>query len=117
MTDLFREDGIVCDETSIKISRYYPMASKRIRYSSIKGVQRITLSATRGRARLWGTMNLRYWANLDMKRTRKSTGLVLDLGKFVKPYITPDDTDALESLLREKAGLGPAGPTIRSPYI
>jgi len=117
VTDLFKEDGIVCDETSIKISRYYPMASKTIPFSSIKGVQRVTLSATRGRARLWGTMNLRYWANLDMKRTRKSTGLILDLGKFVKPYITPDDTDALESLLREKAGLGPAGPTIRSPYI
>ena len=117
MATLFKEEGIVCDETSIKIRNYYPLASKTIPYSSIKGVQRVALTNLRGKGRLWGTMNLRYWANLDMRRTRKSFGLVLDLGKKVKPYITPDDTDTLESLLREKAGLGPAGPTIPSPYI
>jgi hypothetical protein len=62
-------------------------------------------------------MNLRYWANLDTKRTKKTVGLILDVGKPVQPYVTPDDTDTLESLLRDKAGLGPAGPTIASPYV
>ena len=117
MTELFKEDGIICDETAIKILRYYPLVAKRIPFSSIRGVQRVALSALRGRARLWGTMNLRYWANLDMKRTKKSEGLILDLGKRVKPYITPDDTDRLEALLRQEAGLGPAGPTVPSPII
>jgi hypothetical protein len=117
VTELFKEEGIICDESSVKLRRYYPWASKTIPYSSIMGVQRVTLSALKGRARLWGTMNLRYWANLDMKRTKKTEGLILDLGKRVKPYVTPDDTDALESLLREKAGLPPAGPTVPSPYI
>jgi hypothetical protein len=96
---------------------YYPWASKTIPYSAIKDVQRITLSGLRGRGRLWGTLNLGYWANLDMKRSRKKVGLVLNIGKRVKPYITPDDTDALETLLREKAGLGPASPTVPSPFI
>jgi hypothetical protein len=114
---MFKEEGIICDESSVKLRRYYPWATKTIPYSSIKGVQRVTLSALRGRARLWGTMNPHYWANLDMKRTKKTEGLILDLGRQVKPYVTPDDTDSLESLLREKAGLAPAGPTVPSPYI
>ncbi len=117
MSTLFKEDGIVCDETSIKLRNYYPMASKTIPYSSIRAVQRVDLSNVRGKGRLWGTMNFSYWANLDMRRPRKSLGLILDVGKRVKPYITPDDTDTLEALLREKAGLGPAGPTVPSPYI
>lgn len=117
MTELFREDGIIGDGTSVTLRRYYPWASKRVPYSSIKAVQRITLTGLRGRGRLWGTLNPRYWANLDTKRTKKTVGLILDVGKHVRPYVTPDDTDALESLLREKAGLGPAGPTVTSPYI
>lgn len=99
------------------LRRYYPWGSKTIPYSSIKGVQRISLSGLKGRGRLWGTANLHYWANLDTKRTKKTVGLILDVGKSVKPYITPDDTDTLENLLREKAGLGPAGPTVPSPLI
>jgi hypothetical protein len=117
MTELFKEDGIVCDDSSITLRHYYPRASKTIPYTSIKAVQRVTLSPSRGRARLWGSANIHLWANLDTKRTRKSEGLILDVGKRVKPFITPNDVDALETLLREKAGLGPAGPTVRSPFI
>jgi hypothetical protein len=32
----------------------------------------------------------------------------LDLGKRVNPFITPDDPDAVESVIRERANLGPA---------
>jgi hypothetical protein len=32
----------------------------------------------------------------------------LDLGKKVKPFITPDDPDADEAVIRERANLGPA---------
>jgi hypothetical protein len=58
-----------------------------------------------------------YWANLDTARPSKKEGLVLDLGKSVKPFITPDDVDHVESILRDRAGLGPAGPTIAGPFI
>jgi hypothetical protein len=117
MAESFKEEGIVCHETLVEIRRYYPWFSKRIPYSSIKGVQRINLTALRGCGRLWGSLNPGYWANLDMNRPRKRSGLVLDVGKHVKPYITPNDTDALETLLRERAGLGPAGATIPSPFV
>jgi hypothetical protein len=86
-------------------------------YRSIVGVQRVSLSALKGKARIWGTANVGYWANLDSSRPSKQEGLVLDLGKRVKAFITPDDVDRVESILRERAGLGPAGPTIPAPFI
>jgi len=51
------------------------------------------------------------------KRTSKKEGLVLDLGKRVRPFITPDDLERVETLIRERAGLGPAGPTVSAPFI
>ena len=39
---------------------------------------------------------------------RKSTALVLDLGARVRPFLTPDDPDAFEAVVRRRAGLGPA---------
>jgi hypothetical protein len=51
----------------------------------------------RGRGRIWGTANLRYWASLDPARPGKQTGLVLDLGRAVRPFITPDDAAAVLS--------------------
>jgi len=44
------------------------------------------------------------WASLDPGRPRKKFGLVLDLGRFVHPFITPDDVDAVEAAIREHIG-------------
>jgi hypothetical protein len=117
VADLFAEHGIVCTERALIIRHYYPWGSKTIPYSSIKGVQRISLTVLKGRGRVWGTANMGYWANFDGQRRKKTQGLVVDLGTRVKAYITPDDPDTLEALLREKANLGPAGPTVPSPFI
>ena len=81
----------------LEIRHYYLWGSKKVPYGSIKGVQRVALSALKGRARIWGTANMGYWANLDTKRPSKKEGLVLDLGKRVKPFITPDDPDRVEA--------------------
>jgi hypothetical protein len=71
-------------------------------------VRRVELGAFSGRARIWGTANPRYWASLDPQRPKKKVGLILDVGRFVRPFITPDDVDAVEALIRECANLGPA---------
>ena len=65
------------------------------------------MTTLRGQLRIWGTSNLRYWASLDPKRPTKKVALILDLGKHVQPFITPDDPDAVEKAIREHAGLGP----------
>jgi hypothetical protein len=47
-------------------------------------------------------------ASLDPARLRKTTGLILDLGHFVRPFITPDDPERVEAVIREHATLVPS---------
>lgn len=115
--DAYKDSGVVCGCDVLEIRRYYLWGSKKVPYSSIVNVQRVSLSALKGKARLWGTANMAYWANLDTHRTSKQEGLILDLGKRVKPFVTPDDPDRVEAIIRERTGLGPAGPTIAAPFL
>src|ERR1700722_8485913 len=98
-------DGIIeGDSKGLRIHGYYfPWGAKVIPYGAVKGVQRVTLGTLRGKLRIWGTGNIKYWANLDTKRPSKSVGLILDIGGRVKPFITPDDADTVEQLVRERA--------------
>jgi hypothetical protein len=50
----------------------------------------------------------RYWASLDPGRPGKRQALVLDVGRFVRPLITPDDPDAVKSAIRAQACDSPA---------
>lgn len=71
-------------------------------------MRRVDLGLLTGRGRIWGTANPRYWASLDPNRPRKAVGLILDLGGFVRPFITPDDPAAVEAAIRAHAELPPA---------
>jgi hypothetical protein len=89
----------------LRIRRYYfPSGDKRIPYEEIRSVRRIEVGALRGRWRIWGTANPRYWANLDPGRPRKKKGFVLDLERSVQPFLTPDDPTAFEAALRAHIG-------------
>ena len=116
--DVYRDRWIVCTPSEVQIHGYYfPWGTKHIPYSSIRSVQRVTMGAFTGQARIWGTSNPRYWAHLDPARPRKNQGLILDLGKRVLPYITPDDVDAVEALIWERAGFGPGSGNTQSPVV
>lgn len=117
MTVLLSETSIICEEDRLVLRHYYPWGSKTIPYASIVGVQRVKLTPTRGQMRIWGSANFTLWANLDGRRTKKLTGLILDVGTKVRPFITPDDVDKVDAIIREKAGLGPGGPATLSPFI
>jgi hypothetical protein len=52
-----------------------------------------------GRWRLWATASPKYWAHLDLRRPKKREALVLDLATLVKPFITPDDPDAVAAII------------------
>jgi hypothetical protein len=94
----YRDQWIECTDEELRIRGYYfPWGTKRIPYSDIRSVSRVGLQALRGRGRIWGTANPRYWASLDPARPGKRTGLVLDLGHAVQPFITPDDAAAVLS--------------------
>jgi hypothetical protein len=106
----YRDRWIRATPDGIDIHGYYfPWGTKHIRYSSIRSVRRVDMTVLRGKGRIWGTSNPRYWASLDPKRPSKKVGLVLDLGRFVRPFITPDDPDAVEAAIREHADIGSSG--------
>lgn len=96
----YQDRWIECNRDGIRVRGYYfPWGTKSIPYRSIREVRRVHLDAMRGRGRIWGTNNPRYWASLDPRRPIKSEGLVLDLGRRVRPVLTPDDAAAVERII------------------
>src|ERR1700735_3067413 len=97
----YEDRWIDCTPDAIEVRGYYfPWGTKRIPYSSIRSVRRVKLGAFTGKWRIWGTGTPRYWASLDPERPGKDVGLILDVGRFVQPFITPDDPDGVEAAIR-----------------
>lgn len=116
--DIYADRRIRCGSSELEIRGYYfPWGSKHVPYSNIKALTRVDMGTFRGKGRIWGTANPGYWANFDPRRSSKSVGFIVDLGKSVKPFITPDDPDAVERVIRERAGLGPADSGGSAPVI
>src|SRR5579863_7351486 len=106
MTGEYHDRWIRLTPDGIDVRAYYfPWGTKHVAYDKIRSVQRVELGVVRGKWRIWGTANPRYWASLDPGRPRKEVGLVLDLGRFVHPLITPDDPDCVEAAIRAHANL------------
>jgi hypothetical protein len=82
-----------------------------VRWEDLRGVEERPLGAVRGRLRVWGTADPRVWWHLDPGRSRKRTALLLDVGRRVRPAITPDDSAAVLRIIRERTGLTPGGPS------
>lgn len=92
------DDGLVaCAADALIIRRYYfPLAtSKRVPYSDIRSMR----PCASGRGRIWGSGDFVHWRNLDVRRPRKTMGLVIDTGHRIKPVITPDDPDEVIRVL------------------
>ena len=115
------DDGtVMCGPDRLVIRSYYfPLGAKTVPYSRIQGVKRIAITGLwSGKWRLWGTGNRRYWANRDLERPKKTVGFVLDLGRRVSPIVTPDDPDAFETIIRERANLATGNAReMRGPFI
>jgi hypothetical protein len=92
---------ITITDGSLTIRRYYfPAAtSKRIALESIRSAREVGLGTMTGRWRLWGATVPTYWLNLDPSRSHKSTGFVLDVGKRIRPVVTPDNPAAFRAAL------------------
>jgi len=119
MGENYNDGKIECAPTVLRIHEYYfPYGTKEIPYTAVKGLRRFEMTALRGKFRIWGTGNFKYWTNLDVRRPKKSIGFILDVGTSVQPFITPDDPDTFEAVLRERAGLGPSsGTMVSAPFV
>jgi len=117
MADLYHDTWITCTDDAIVIRWYYLWGAKRIPYAAIRSAQRVDLGTFRGSLRIWGTANPRYWASLDPSRPGKSAALILDVGTPVRPFITPVDVPAVESVLVEHAHLASVPYAGAGPYL
>jgi hypothetical protein len=98
----YRDARIELARDGVHIRGYYfPWGNKRIPYETIRSARRVTMGALTGRARIWGTANPGYWASLDLARPRKRVAFLMDVGRRVRPFVTPDDPAAFESALIE----------------
>src|SRR6185437_2995862 len=105
----YRDRWIELGDDAVAVRGYYfPWGTKRIPYTSIRGLERFDLTLWSGKGWIWGSGDFRHWANLDPERPRKSVGFSLDRGRHVVPLLTPDDPEAFEPALRSK--LPPAPP-------
>jgi hypothetical protein len=102
---LYEDAGLRLDEDGITIRRYYfPWAGpKRIAYKQVRQIHPELMTWLSGKGRIWGTAHPRYWFPLDTQRVSKRTLLVLDIGRQVRPCVTPDDPDRVIELLRGRA--------------
>jgi hypothetical protein len=109
---LYHDRWIECTPSQLIIRGYYfPFGfPKALAYSKILEVERFALTTWTGRWRIWGTTSPRYWAHLDPGRPRKATGLALHLKGPVRPWITPDDPDAVEEIIN-RLRRGPGAPS------
>jgi hypothetical protein len=102
MSALYCDRWIECTADAVLIRGYYfPWGTKRVPYQFIREVRRVPMGPATGRGRVWGSTTLRYWASLDPGRPRKQTALILDSGQHIKPFITPDDPDAVAAVISE----------------
>jgi len=109
MASAYKDRFIECTDEALSIRFYYfPAGTKRIPYGNIRAVHRFDMTALRGKGRIWGSGTLRYWASLDPGRPKKSVGITLDIGKFVRPFITPDDPDAVLAIMKQHTNLEPS---------
>jgi hypothetical protein len=101
---VYDDHEVACDERGLFIRRYYPWGAKRIPYRSIKGVQELPLTGAKGvrRWRIWGSGDFVHWWNLDPRRLHKTVALVIDVGRRVRPTITPDDPETVARILDER---------------
>lgn len=100
---LYDDGRIACDEEGLVVKGYYPWGAKRVPYSSLKGVQNLPLTGVNKvrRWRIWGSGDFVHWWNRDPSRPHKTVALVLDVGRRIRPVITPDDPRTVERILKE----------------
>jgi hypothetical protein len=100
---VYDDGGIACDEEGVVIRRYYPWGAKRVPYATIRSVQELPLTGVNRirRWRIWGSGDFLHWWNLDLRRPQKTLALVLDVGRHVRPTITPDNPEVIERIVKE----------------
>lgn len=106
---LYDDGRVALDEHGVTIRWYYVWGSKRIPYSAIRSFERRRMGALTGKGRIWGSGDFVHWWNLDPRRPNKNEAIELRVGRRIIPTISPDDSERVEAILREKVASQPIG--------
>jgi hypothetical protein len=101
---IYQDKFITITHDEITINYYYlwyPM-SKKINFSTVKNVDLINLTLFSGRFKFWGINHLMYWYHMDINRHSKKEGIILDLGRRIKPAITPNNVIQVYEILLDR---------------
>ena len=102
----YDDDAVTLDETGITVKNYYlPGRPRTIRFNDIVHAEIIDLGFGTGRHQLVGIGPLRprLFFHWDRKRSTKSHGISLDLGRRVRLAITPDEPTRVLAYVRNHA--------------
>ena len=103
---LYRDRWIECTAKALIIRGYYfPFGNRKtIPYDRILSIKEYDMGPLTGQWRIWGSGDLRHYANYDPRRPSKKRALILDLGRFIRPVITPDDVDQVKAVVEARLG-------------
>lgn len=97
---MYHDDRVALDNESLRIKTR--RSHRTIPVSEIRNAAAFPLTLSTGRYRLIGLdfRRPRTWLHWDPHRRTKTAGIELDVGRFFKIGVTPDDADELLSELQ-----------------
>lgn len=101
----YEDRTLLIDDDGITITSYFwPGHRRHIPFSSIVAFEEIAIGTFSGRHRLIGfeLRRLRDFFPWDTRRSATSRALALDLGRRVRPVISPEDHELVSTLLSER---------------
>jgi hypothetical protein len=101
---LYHDRWIECTAEALIIRGYYfPFGNKKIiPYNRIRRIREYEMGPLTGKGRIWGSGDFRHYLNFDPGRPRKKRALILDLGRFIRPVITPDDVTQVRAIIESR---------------
>lgn len=103
MNIIYEDENLICDNFGITIKWYFfPFGEKKIPYNSIRNVAERSMELFSGQGRIWGMDLSPEWFHLDPKRPFKDKCIVIDIGEWIKPTITPENHNRVWQILQEQ---------------
>jgi hypothetical protein len=98
---MYQDSTVTLTDSVLVLSHYYfPLGRKKvIPLTAIHGVDQFDMTWLRGKLRIWGTTNPKYWMPLDLGRPKKSVGFIVNLGGHISPAFSPDRPEEFRSNL------------------